>query len=423
MHMERSGRLRGSGGLGHGSRTALSPRTLAILAAGTVLCLIFWMVKESPTSSSSSNTLAGNAPGMLSGVDMHAHSSESDGDTTVRQQIDAAKALGLHSIWITDHDMIRPVAATRALQDYARQAGVRVGFGVEITVSWEEKEHHLLGYFPDAVWADTSLSPAMVKLQAACAEVKSSRETRNKQLVAFLNTMLSGPQGSIYMKPGAQKFTPFTVDQVSVWAQQNAGLVEPSSLGRPHFSKFLMNHVGVREDLVFGPRAGTGRAVLTPDNKVVFDPPNKTAGTPVEALMHSATLARRKIAFEPLPIVEAITLINAAHGRAVVAHIPTLGPQWYERFAEKLADLKAAGLWGIEAFSSEISATDHNRIHSLATRLGLRMTGGSDNHGSLKKYAKLGQVHRAGDVAYSELEAWAAGGASESDALQKDTDL
>ena len=39
------------------------------------------------------------------------------------------------------------------------------------------------------------------------------------------------------------------------------------------------------------------------------------------------------IAFEPLPIKTAISLINKAGGRAVVAHLPTLGPKWREKFA------------------------------------------------------------------------------------------
>jgi len=71
--------------------------------------------------------------------------------------------------------------------------------------------------------------------------------------------------------------------------------------------------------------------------------------------MHSATLAKREIAFEPSPINHAIGLINAAEGRAVVAHLPTLGTSWPEKFGPKLEELKAVGLWGVEAFSSEIS--------------------------------------------------------------------
>ncbi len=43
--------------------------------------------------------------------------------------------------------------------------------GVEITVDWAKKEHHLLGYFPDSAWEGKTLSVPMVALQEACAVV------------------------------------------------------------------------------------------------------------------------------------------------------------------------------------------------------------------------------------------------------------
>lgn len=129
-----------------------------------------------------------------------------------------------------------------ALTVAVNQAGITLGFGVEITVGWEGKEHHLLGsvdaagggcpydsahlplvlhvmssYFPDAMWRGVSLSPEMQALQvglvdvtATCwmchecglvllpcvleqvvvAKVKKSREDRNDAMVAWLNEIL-----------------------------------------------------------------------------------------------------------------------------------------------------------------------------------------------------------------------------------------
>ena len=48
----------------------------------------------------------------------------------------------------------------------------------------------------------------------------------------------------------------------------------------------------------------------------------------MEALLHSGTLGRRDIAFRPLPILDAIAMINDAGGYSVVAHLPTLGKKW-----------------------------------------------------------------------------------------------
>ena len=51
---------------------------------------------------------------------------------------------------------------------------------------------------------------------------------------------------------------------------------------------------------------------------------------------------------------------------------------------KRVGELAAAGLWGIEAFSSEIDGENHAIIADLALQHGLVMTAGSDNHGSLK---------------------------------------
>jgi len=80
--------------------------------------------------------------------------------------------------------------------------------GLQITVLWEKKEHHLLGYFPDATWQRTYSKRMLALQQGYCRsphpcpryaqicepyparrvkEVKDSREHRNNRLVAFLN--------------------------------------------------------------------------------------------------------------------------------------------------------------------------------------------------------------------------------------------
>jgi hypothetical protein len=74
-----------------------------------------------------------------------------------------------------------------------------------------------------------------------------------------------------------------------------------------------------------------------------------------------------------------------------------LGSKWFEKFADKIPDLKAAGLWGLEAYSSEINEENHKLIVRLAQDNKLVQTGGSDNHGTLKSYAQLGRVFRVGD--------------------------
>ena len=142
-----------------------------------------------------------------------------------------------------------------------------------IQVDWDKKEHHLLGYFPDSEWKRSALSPQMLALQKACAQVcnlimlysdnnneavccflsftcfsafhivlspnlslnllfttlnnstspklqkvKHSRENRNNMLVEYLNEVLSpdNSDGAIYFKSAAeqQAFVPVEVDKV-----------------------------------------------------------------------------------------------------------------------------------------------------------------------------------------------------------------
>lgn len=405
-----------------GGRRGLSPAAVGGGMVAVVLLYVAYSFHTGVTStvnSSPSTASTGGDPDLtikLVSTDMHSHTTESDGDRTAEEQIDMAVAQGMKHLWITDHDMIRDLGRTREIQTFAKKKGLSVSFGVEITVGWLKKEHHLLGYFPDDVWAG-SLSRDMKALQKACAKVKSSRENRNNMMVKWLNERLSDPdKGAIYFTdPASQSsFSPLTVNAVAAWARTNANLLEPSSLGRPHFRAYLIKVCGVRSDLIFGPRAGDGVATVTADAAYFDGDRDGKTGVEREALMHSATLDKRHIVFEPLPIMDGISLINAAGGKAVVAHLPTLGKTWRDKFAANVPALAAGGLWGLEAWSSEISSDDHDFIMALAQTNSLTATGGSDNHGRLKVYAKLGQVHRAGTDPYPAEDEWAKKGENRS---------
>ena len=77
--------------------------------------------------------------------------------------------------------------------------------------------------------------------------------------------------------------TPVKVVDVAAWAKEFAALMEPTSLGRPHFSKYLGTK-GVNMDLVFGPRSGSGRGVLTADGQCKYSANQSKIYTPVHHL-------------------------------------------------------------------------------------------------------------------------------------------
>lgn len=221
------------------------------------------------------------------GVDMHVHTTESDGDLTAEQQIEDAARLKIPQIWITDHDMIRDLPRVHELLAVAQKNGVTVGFGTiplllptffadstRFLCPFQAWKSQFYGKARNIIcWGTSRRHRGLVTVSATrwlrckrrapryeapplafqthfidntCVcyiQVKSSRENRNNMLVEHLNSVLTdGKIRSRYFvsQQRAEAFHPFTVADVSSWAQKNAGLLEPTSLGRPHFLKYLV---------------------------------------------------------------------------------------------------------------------------------------------------------------------------------------
>src|SRR5713101_7753118 len=84
-------------------------------------------------------------------VDLHTHTSYSDGLDSPTQLVAKAAQQGLHSMAITDHDIL---AALPEAQQAGRTCGVEVLVGVELTVQYQQYDDiHLLGYFFDPTHA------------------------------------------------------------------------------------------------------------------------------------------------------------------------------------------------------------------------------------------------------------------------------
>ncbi|HUU31083.1 MAG TPA: PHP domain-containing protein, partial [Phycisphaerae bacterium] len=108
-------------------------------------------------------------------VDLHVHSSASDGAYPPREVVERAAEAGLKAIALTDHD-------TLAGQAEARAAGGAVGLeivpGVEISTEFERGACHILGYFIEV--GDAALE---TMLEAA----REGREVRNREMLVRLN--------------------------------------------------------------------------------------------------------------------------------------------------------------------------------------------------------------------------------------------
>lgn len=103
-------------------------------------------------------------------ADLHLHTTNSDGTSTVKERIEQAKERGLSAIAITDHDCIPTVLnSTRTLRD-----GVEVVTGVEIRADIFDTKIEILGYYID---------PANDALNSVLERVRGYREKRNRKMV------------------------------------------------------------------------------------------------------------------------------------------------------------------------------------------------------------------------------------------------
>jgi hypothetical protein len=110
-------------------------------------------------------------------VDLHVHSSVSDGLLAPREVVRHAAEVGLRAIALTDHDTVAGVGEALAAGKVYR---VEVIPGVEFSAEFEEGACHILGYFIDHTNQD---------LLDLLHEVREGRQSRNLKILARLNEL------------------------------------------------------------------------------------------------------------------------------------------------------------------------------------------------------------------------------------------
>src|SRR5882762_5389817 len=158
-------------------------------------------------------------------VDLHCHSTASDGECPPAEVVQRAKAADLAAIALTDHDTTAGVAeAMRA----GAALGVRVVCGCEFSTRAPWGELHLLGYL---------LDPEHAGLQAFLLETRAARRRRGEQMVGKLQQL------------GIE------IDLADLEEQVGAGAV-----GRPHVARALVER-GASADIneAFERYLGRGR--------------------------------------------------------------------------------------------------------------------------------------------------------------------
>jgi 3',5'-nucleoside bisphosphate phosphatase len=170
-------------------------------------------------------------------IDLHVHSSASDGTMSPQEVVGEAGRLGLRAIALTDHDTI---SGLEAALDAGKRQGIEVIPGCELSVAADCGELHILG-----LWVD----PHSTGLDKALGELRASRHRRNERIVHKLRDL----------------GVPITYDEVL----DAAG---GESVGRPHIASVLVaKKVVGSPDAAFGTFLGTGKPAHVPKEKLTAE--------------------------------------------------------------------------------------------------------------------------------------------------------
>ncbi len=166
-------------------------------------------------------------------VDLHMHSTASDGVLAPAAVVAAARAAGLSAIALTDHDTLEGVAEARTAGD---ALGVRVVAGVELSAHEGDRELHVLGLHVTRLG---SLEERLVALRA-------TRRTRAALIVEKLRAL------------------GFPIDLEAVWREAGDGAV-----GRPHVARVLIANGWAKDHRdAFDRLIGSGRPAYVPKQRL-----------------------------------------------------------------------------------------------------------------------------------------------------------
>lgn len=110
-------------------------------------------------------------------IDLHTHSSYSDGTLSPAELVALATLRGISVLALTDHDTL---AGLPPAMEAARQAGIELIPGVELSTEVDDHEVHILGYFVD---------PDDPRLAAALADLAEQRRLRTRRFTEKLTAL------------------------------------------------------------------------------------------------------------------------------------------------------------------------------------------------------------------------------------------
>ena len=268
-------------------------------------------------------------------VDLHVHSSYSDGSFSPKELVEYALTHNISAFALTDHDSVsgldEAISHAEMLSGKvcaANPAGntVEVISGIEFSTEYEGRDIHVVGLFIDY---------KSEHFQNYITSFVESREIRNKKMCRLLK----------------ERGIDITYDKLKE-------AFPDAVITRAHYARFLTDngYTGSMKE-AFERYVGDYAPCFVPREKV----------TPAQA----------------------VRLIREASGIPVLAH-PTLYRMNSARLEQLVRELKAAGLLAIEGIYATYTPAETREIHAIAVKYGLAVSGGSDFHGTNKPGLQFG---------------------------------
>lgn len=262
-------------------------------------------------------------------VDLHTHSTKSDGTLTPSQLVELAIHKGLAAFALTDHDNVSGIGEALKAAREAQLAGrgdVEVVPGIEFSTEYHGIDVHIVGLYYDCN------SP---EFRQEVKEFTEARDRRNREMCDKM-----------------------AADGIPISYEKLREAFPDSVITRAHFGRYLKD-TGYISDI----REAFDR--LIGDDCPYFIP-------------------RKKISPQ-----KAVEFLLKFHGIPILAH-PfqyELGDDGLDRLVR---ELKEAGLMGIEAFYCKHTPEMTKHVTALAQKYDLLLSGGSDFHGDNKPGLEMG---------------------------------